>query len=143
MLAAIAYRLNTLEGRYVLAGAYNTAVGIVLYLVFFGILGDRFHYMALLTANYVLGTLNGFLAYKLFVFRSSSGYFAEYLRFNMVHLAGIAVNYAALPLLVEVAGLTPFIAQGLIIIALVIASFILHKRFTFKYHPRSRPPEAP
>lgn len=128
----LASRLNTLEGRYLIAGGYNTAVGIVLYLVFFGLLADRFHYMVLLTANYVLGTLNGYLAYKLFVFRTSAGYLGEYLRFNMVHLGGMAFNYVALPLLVEIAGLTPFISQGLIILALIVASFILHKRFTFR-----------
>lgn len=131
-------RINTLEARYVIVGGYNTAVGLLLYLFFFGVLGERFHYMLLLTANYILGTLNGYLAYKLLVFRTSSNYMAEYVRFNAVHLAGMAVNYAALPILVEMAGLRPFVAQGLIILALIVASFVLHKRFTFKRREATR-----
>jgi putative flippase GtrA len=134
-------RINSLEGRYVIAGGYNTAVGILLYLFFFGLLEGRYHYLILLTANYALGTINGYLAYKLFVFRTRSGYLAEYLRFNAVHLAGIVVNYVTLPLLVELAGLRPFVAQGIIILVLIGASFVLHKRFTFRQHgaPRGTP----
>ena len=130
--------IDSPEARYVIAGGYNTAVGILLYLFFFGVLGERFHYMLLLTANYILGTLNGYLAYKLFVFKTSSGHLAEYLRFNVVHLAGIAVNYAALPILVELAGLTPFLAQGLIIMMLIVTGFVFHKRFTFRVRDGSR-----
>lgn len=133
-------RFNSLETRYVLVGGYNTVVGILLYLFFFGVLGERYHYMLLLTANYVLGTLNGYLAYKFLVFRTTSGYLAEYLRFNVVHLAGILVNYIALPLLVELARLGPFAAQGLIILALIVASFLLHKRFTFRHGDDPRRP---
>jgi putative flippase GtrA len=124
-------RINSLEGRYVIAGGYNTAVGILLYLFSFGLLEDRYHYLVLLTANYAVGTINGYLAYKIFVFKTRSGYLAEYLRFNAVHLVGIVVNYVTLPLLVEFAGLRPFVAQGIITFVLIIASFVLHKRFTF------------
>ena len=133
-------RIDSQEARYVIAGGYNTAVGILLYLLFFGVLGERFHYMLLLTAMYVLGTLNAYFSYKLFVFKTSSNYLAEYVRFNLVQLAGIAVNYVALPLLVELAGFKPFPAQGLIILTLVIANYFLHKRFTFRSSaPRARP----
>jgi putative flippase GtrA len=125
-------RINSLEGRYVIAGGYNTAVGLLLYLFFFGVLGERYHYLLLLTVSYAIGTINGFLAYKFFVFRTRAGYLAEYLRFNAVHLVGIAVNYISLPVLVEFAGLKPFTAQGLIVIMLIVSSFVLHKHFTFK-----------
>ena len=131
-------RVRSQEARYVVVGAYNTAVGLALYALLFGLLENRFHYLLLLTVNYVLGTLNGFLAYKFWVFRSSSGYFLEYVRFNAVHLVGIVVNYIALPFLVEIVRLTPFVAQGMIIAVLIVTSFVLHKRFTFRQRASSR-----
>jgi putative flippase GtrA len=124
--------LKNQEARYVLAGGYNTAVGIVLYLLLFGLFQQKVHYLVLLALNYLLGTLNGYLAYKIFVFRTRASYLAEYLRFNIVHMSGMAVNFIALPILVEWAGLTPFVSQGLIVAALIVASFVLHKRFTFR-----------
>ena len=131
-------RVRSQEARYVVVGAYNTAVGLALYALLFGLLENRFHYLLLLTVNYVLGTLNGFLAYKFWVFRSSSGYFLEYVRFNAVHLAGIVINYIASPILVEFVRLTPFVAQGMIIAVLIVMSFVLHKRFTFRQRASSR-----
>lgn len=125
-------RIKSQEVRFVVVGAYNTAIGLALYLLLFGLLEHRFHYMLLLTVNYILGTLNGYLAYKLLVFRSSSGYLAEYVRFNAVHLAGIVINYIALPVLVEVVHLTPFLAQGIIVAVLIVMSYVLHKHFTFR-----------
>ena len=125
-------RIKSQEVRFVVVGAYNTGVGLALYLVLFGLLEHRFHYMLLLTVNYILGTLNGYLAYKYLVFRSSANYLAEYLRFNAVQLVGIAINYVALPLLVEIVHLTPFLAQGIIIAVLIAMNYVLHKHFTFR-----------
>jgi len=124
--------------RYLVAGAYNTAVGLLLYLLFFGLLQNSFHYMLLLLMNHLVGTLNSYLSYKLFVFRTSGGVVAEYLRFNLVHGIGIAANFLALPVLVELAGLSPFAAQGLIIAVLIVANFFLHKGFSFGLPLRSR-----
>ena len=125
-------RIKSQEARFVIVGAYNTAFGLALYVVLFGLLEHRFHYMLLLTVNYIVGTLNGFLAYKLLVFRSSAGHLFEYLRFNAVHLAGIVINYIALPVLVEIVRLSPFLAQGIIIAVLIVMSYVLHKHFTFR-----------
>ena len=136
-------RVRSQEIRFVVVGAYNTAFGIAVYLLLFGLLENHFHYMLLLTVNYVLGTLNGFLAYKFLVFRSSAGYFWEYLRFNTVHLAGIVVNYIALPILVEIVRLTPFAAQGMIIAVLIVMSYILHKHFTFRHKSDATKVAAP
>jgi putative flippase GtrA len=130
--AAIRGLLRKEGARYIVAGCYNTAVGIVLYLVLFGLLQEKVHYLLLLALNYLLGTLNGYLAYKMFVFKSRVSYLGEYLRFNIVHISGMAVNFVALPVLVEWVGLTPFVSQGLIVVTLILASFVLHKRFTFR-----------
>jgi putative flippase GtrA len=132
-------RIRSQELRYVVVGAYNTAFGLLLYFLLFGLLERSAHYLVLLTANYVLGTLNGYIAYKLLVFRSGNSPFLEYLRFNMVHLAGAGVNYLALPALVEIVGFSPFVAQGMIVAALIVVSYVLHKHFTFK---SSRVPDA-
>ena len=129
-------RIKSQELRFVVVGAYNTAFGLALYLLLFGLLEHRFHYMLLLTVNYILGTLNGYLAYKFLVFRSSSGFLAEYVRFNAVHLVGIVINYIALPVLVEIFRLTPFLAQGIIIAVLIVMNYFLHKHFTFR--PKSK-----
>lgn len=128
-------RLNVLlcdqRARFLIAGGYNTVAGVALYFFFFGMLGDRFHYLVLLVMNHMVGTANGFLSMKLFAFRAPGAWFGQYLRYNLVFVIAFCFNLVALPFLVEVIHMTPFAAQGLIMVIVIFGSFFAHQHFSF------------
>jgi putative flippase GtrA len=84
-----------------------------------------------LLANIVNITM-AFLTYKLFVFQTEGNWIREYFRTYLVYggatLAGLVLLWAM------VGGLSmPFwLAQGLVMITIILASYVSHSRFTFR-----------
>lgn len=113
-------------------GAINTVVGT---LVFVGLqlsLGQVAHYLVVLLCAHVISVLIAFVLHRRLVFRVTGSVLRDLARFETVYLGALAVNLAALPLLVEVAGLPVIASQLLIVFVTAMISFFGHKHFSFR-----------
>ena len=118
--------------RFLMVGGLNTALGLTFYpVLLWSVPWLRIHYMVALLIAQVVATLFAFMTYKLLVFQTQGRTGRELVRFLAFYLANYAVNWAALPLLVEVAHLPPIIAQLGFAVTLAVLSWFWHNRVTF------------
>jgi putative flippase GtrA len=119
--------------RFLLAGGLNTAVGIGFYpLLLLTVPLLHTHYLLALAISQTVCLIFAFTTYKLGVFRSRGNVWAEFLRFSTFHLSIYALNWLALPLLVEAGGVAPIIAQSGFTVLVIAASYFWHNRVTFR-----------
>lgn len=117
--------------NYLLVGGWNTVFGYLVFAASYYLFGKHIHYMFLLIASSVISITNAYIGYKIFVFKTTGNFVREYMRFYVVYGASILVNLILLPIIVEVTGLSPVIAQGFVIVLTVIASYFGHRNFSF------------
>ena len=82
--------------------------------------------------------------YRRFVFPVKGNVFRDLIKFVSVYIVSIAANVLALPLLVEVAGLNPLLAQAIILVVTTVLSYVGHKYFSFRrpLEPAASAPET-
>jgi putative flippase GtrA len=118
--------------RFLLAGALNTAVGLAAYPVLFFLLAPlKLHYMVVLGITQVTCVAFSYLTNKFLVFRTVGNYLRESGKFALFHLSYFLVNLVALPVLVEVVGMSPVWGQTLFAVAVIITSYFWHSNVTF------------
>ncbi len=118
--------------RFILVGILNTVVGLAVYpILYFSLPPLRSHYLTILTISQVLCVTFSFLTTKFMVFRTSGNYMREFGKFGTFHLSIYLVNLAALPVLVELAGMNPVWAQMLFTGLVIVSSYFWHSRITF------------
>lgn len=118
--------------RYLAVGAWNTAAGYGIFAGLYLMLGQTIGYIVIAIISHLLAVTQSFATQRWIVFRSSGNSLAEYLRFHIAHLGSLGISLSALPLLVEVLGMSPLLAQGLVTAMIVIASYFVHQHFTFR-----------
>lgn len=119
--------------RFLIAGAVNTAFGLAIYpLLLWAVPAFRTHYMIALGVAQILGLCFAFVTHKLGVFRTRGNVAREFGAFSSFYLFNYAANWAALPLLVEVGGIHPAIAQVGFAVILIVGSWFWHSRVTFR-----------
>ncbi|MDH2915654.1 MAG: GtrA family protein [Gallionella sp.] len=118
--------------RYLAIGGYNTIVGYGVFAVLWIFWGHTLHYITALVISHIISVINAFYAYRVLVFRKKGDVWNDFVKFNMVYLGAFLFNLLALPVLIEGANLQPLLAQALLVILTVLASYILHRRFTFR-----------
>lgn len=118
--------------RYLVIGAYNTFFGYSIFAVLWMLWGLSLHYIAILGISHVVSVINAFVGYRIFVFRKKGAIWGDFFRFNLVYLGVFIFNIVALPILIEGINIHPLLAQAFIVIVTVLASFILHRRFSFR-----------
>ena len=118
--------------RFLLIGAFNTAFGFVLFALLLHLAGDHVHYLVVLVAATIVAVLVAFAGYRTFVFRVRGDVLGDLARFSLVYAVALAVNLAALPLLVEVFQTPILLAQAIVVVGTVIASFLAHRSFSFR-----------
>ncbi len=116
--------------RFFIAGGWNVIFSYGVFAGLYYVLGDQVHYMLILTGTTILGVTNSYLTQKFFVFRTKGNYLREYLRFYAVYGIQITINYVMLPFLVEW-GVSPYIAQALIVGSTTIGTYWAHKHISF------------
>lgn len=121
--------------RFIVAGVINTAFGLAIYpalLWLFPVFHD--HYMVALAIAQFTGILFAFFNYKRSVFKTdtTSNVASEFGKFSSFYLINYAANWVALPLLVELAGISPIVAQTGFSLIIMICSYFWHSRITFK-----------
>lgn len=119
--------------RFLIAGAANTAFGVAVYpALLWSVPAFHDRYLLALGVAQMLSLCFAFATYKLGVFRTRGNLAREFGTFSSFYLFNYAANWAALPLLVEVAGIQPVIAQLAFTIALIAGSWFWHSRVTFR-----------
>ncbi len=119
--------------RYLAASLWNTLFGYLAFIALYH-LGNLFqlHYLFALAASQFLGIANAYLGYKHFVFKTQGEYLREYFKFSGVYWVVFLVNLFLLPLIVGWVHIGPVLAQALILPAAIIASYVIHSRFSSK-----------
>ena len=124
--------------RFLIVGALNTVFGLTIYpVLLWSTPVLRVHYMAALLIAQAVSTSFAFFTYKLVVFKTQGRTGRELVRFLGFYLANYAANWAALPVLVGVAHVSPIIAQVGFTLVLAAASWFWHNRVTFASHARA------
>lgn len=118
--------------RYLLVGGYNTVFGYGLFTALYLWVGDWAPYLALAVVSNVAGVLNAFVSYRLLVFQVKGNVVRDLLRFSSVYLVAFVLNLVLLPVAVEVLGIPPLPAQGVVLVTTVVISYIGHKHFSFR-----------
>jgi putative flippase GtrA len=119
--------------RFVVAGASNTAFGLAIYpLLLWSVPAFATHYLVALGIAQALSLCFAFATYKLGVFRTRGNLVREFGAFSSFYLFNYAANWAALPLLVELAAIPPVIAQLAFSAVLIATSWLWHSRVTFR-----------
>lgn len=121
--------------RFLVAGAVNTAFGLTIFpLLLWSSNWLERHYMVALLIAQVTSVLFAFSAYRIGVFRVKGDMAKQFGLFSSFYLFNYSLNWAALPLLVEVGGMHPIIAQLGFAVLLMGASYFWHSRVTFREH---------
>ena len=126
------FRLHETKVRFLLAGALNTVFGLAAYPTLFFLLAPlKLHYMAVLGISQVICVAFSYLTNKFLVFRTVGNYLRESGKFVLFHLSYFLLNLIALPLLVEMFGMSPVWGQTLFAVAVIITSYFWHSNITF------------
>ena len=120
------------RARFLITGGINTLVGYGLFALVQATAGPLIGYLASLLIAHLLTSLLAFTLYRRYVFRVTGSRLLDFVRFQTVYLIPLAANVIALPLLVEVAGLSVYLAQAIIVVASTLISFLGHKFFSFR-----------
>lgn len=119
--------------RFLIAGGVNTLFGLAFYpALLWSVPALRSHYMIALLIAQAVCLCFAFATYKLGVFRTQGNLLREFATFASYYLFNYALNWGALPLLVEAGGLSPIIAQFGFSLLLIAGSWFWHSRVTFK-----------
>ena len=119
--------------RYLVAAALNTGFGLAIFPLL--IWSSRWlaeNYMIALLIAQGVSLVFAFTTYRLGVFRAEGDVARQFGLFSSFYLFNYAANWAALPFLVEVAGIHPILAQLGFAIILVVGSYFWHDKVTFK-----------
>lgn len=119
--------------RFLIAGGINTALGLSFYpFLLWAVPFFRIHYLAALAISQTVCLCFAYATYKFGVFRTEGNVAREFGFFSGFYLFNYAANWALLPLLVEVGGVHPSIAQIGFNLAVIIGSYFWHSRVTFR-----------
>jgi putative flippase GtrA len=118
--------------RFLAAGAFNTAVGYIVFTALFLVLRKWVHYLLIGLAAHAIAAIGAFLVYRTLVFQSTEKWQPAFVRFNMSQLAGLGFGMAFLYGLVEYAHWNPLAAQAVVTAASVVLNYLLHRHFSFR-----------
>ena len=126
------------EIRYLVVGGLNTAFSYGLFTVAllvlhgWGVPGD---YAIAITFSWLVSNLTSFLLQKRFVFRGHGRPLREFLKFTSVTFGAFIANLGLSTFSVAVLGFTgqveKLISQLVVTVLLVVATYILHRFFSF------------
>lgn len=120
--------------RFLLVGGTNTVVGYGLFALLELTIGQRVGYLVSLYLSYAIAVAVAFVLHRRFTFRvtGSGNVLLDFVRFASVYVVTLAINTVALPLLVELGGLVPLVAQAIVVVVTTAVSYFGHKFFSFR-----------
>jgi putative flippase GtrA len=117
---------------YLVVGGWNTVFGYGVWAALQYLLGSDLHYLLVVVLAWPPAVLNAYLGYRFVVFRSHGPLLAELPRFSLVYLATLLANLALLPIALATLPLNIYLIQALFTAAVVVASYLGHKYFSFR-----------
>jgi len=121
------------EFRFLVVGGINTVVGYALFALLQLSVGHVIGYLGSLYLSYALAVTLAFVLHRRFTFRVTSGSVVrDFARFIGVYVVALALNTVVLPLLVELAGWNPLVAQAVCVVITTLVSYFGHKLFSFR-----------
>lgn len=121
--------------RYLVVGGLNTAIGLGVFAAVYHVAGDRIGYVGTLVATYAVAILIGFELQRRLVFDPAGEASGALPRYAGVQLGALATNSVVLPFLVEIMRLPVLPAQVVSLVLTIVATYGLHRRFTFRESP--------
>lgn len=118
--------------RFLVIGVYNTLFGYLVFTCLYLIFHRRVHYLAILTLAHLIAVINAFISHRILTFRAKGDLIGDFFRFNLTYLGTLAISLLGLPLLTELGHLHPLVGQAILMIFNVLASYLLHKRISFR-----------
>lgn len=120
--------------RFLAVGGVNTVLGYAIYaaLAQWVFAHIPLGYLLALVISYAISITVAFVLYRRFVFVVKGNVLVDFVRFVGVYAVSILANAAALPILVEVLGLNPLVAQAIVLVVTTLISFVGHKYFSFR-----------
>lgn len=94
------------------------------------------HYLIAILIAQVITIACAFPAYRTFVFQSRGRVLTDFVRFLSVWVSGAIAGIVVTPLLVELLGWHPLVAQVVAIVVVSVASFLGHRFFSFRDRTR-------
>ena len=126
--------------RFLVVGGWNTLFGYLSFYVLYLLAADRLHYLIIANLAHFVAVTQSYVMQRRLVFRSDAPIASEFLRFNASHVGTLLFGLLAMALLVEAAGMSPLIAQAIVILMSVVLSYLLHSRLSFGPSPDRRGP---
>jgi putative flippase GtrA len=117
--------------RFILVGGWNTLIGYFISIAAYATLKDHLHVIIIAAIANIISISNSFIFYKAFVFRIPGPWVYQYLRSFVTYGGSAIFGIFTIWVAVDLAGVSYWVAQGLVILITIPATFILHKRFTF------------
>jgi putative flippase GtrA len=128
-----AYKKHEKKCRFLIAGAINTAFGLLLYPFLYLLLEPLgLNYLQILLLSQAIGISFAFISHKYFVFKTQGNIKKEYSKFLAFHLIYLGLNLVILPYMVTSWKFNPMVAQTLFAVAVILSSYFWHNSITFK-----------
>lgn len=124
--------LGNRELRFLVVGGWNTGFGYLAFVALYWLLAARLHYLAIATASHFLAVTQSFVSQRQLVFHAAGPWMPQYLRFNVASLATLGGSLCLLFVLVDKLGLHVLVSQAVTTAVVVVASYLLHKHYSFK-----------
>jgi putative flippase GtrA len=115
--------------RYLLVGGFNTVAAYVIFSALF-LSTDR--YIASVILQYIISINISILTMRYYVFQSKGSFAKEYMKAGGVYVYMLGFNILWLHFFIEVMQINALISQAFYIIVSTIATYILHKHYSFK-----------
>ena len=128
---------------YLVVGAWNTVFGYGVWALMQYTLGDTLNYLVIVVLSWPIAVLNAYLGYRYIVFRSRGPVLRELPRFSLVYVATLIANLALLPIALRVLPFNIYVAQALVLGAVVVGSYMGHKYYSFRGGHRRDSGDAP
>lgn len=139
LLGAVGAVVADQRVRFLLVGGFNTVFGFSLFAALDATVGNTIHYLGVLGVSHVVSTLVAFTLYRTLVYRVRGNLLVDLLRFWSLYASVLAVNAAFLPVLVEIGGVQPILAQLAFLVLTIIVSYVGHGRFSFRRPSEEHP----
>jgi putative flippase GtrA len=120
--------------RFLAVGGFNTVLGYLTFsaLTLWVFHEVRFGYLLSLACSYAIGISVAFVLYRRLVFKVQGQVVRDFARFVTVYAVSIGINAVVLPVLVEVVGVPPVLAQAVVVLITTLLSFVGHRTFSFR-----------
>jgi putative flippase GtrA len=127
--------VNDRRIRYLFAGGVAAAVYYVVFAIAWLEVSAYVHYEVVVVAANALTVVSTYPLYRRFVFQSAIRWISGFPKFYLTSLTGLFIALAGLPLLVEIGHVPVLIAQAIVIVAVPLLNYQVHRFWTFRHPP--------